>query len=143
MNGAQLLHASAVALDGAGVLILGASGRGKSSLALRLMALGADLVADDRVWVVSRGAALIARAPDETLGLIEVRGVGILRMRHLDEVALALAVDLDLASEQRLPPLRRSILHGVAVPLISGAGHPVLAEAIVAWLRAEEREGGA
>ena len=43
------LHASCIAVHGRGVLILGPSGAGKSSLALQLMALGADLVADDMI----------------------------------------------------------------------------------------------
>jgi HPr kinase/phosphorylase len=45
------LHASAVSLDGNGVLICGASGTGKSTLALQLMALGAELIADDGIWI--------------------------------------------------------------------------------------------
>ncbi|MDX5349528.1 MAG: serine kinase, partial [Paracoccaceae bacterium] len=46
--GPQIVHATSVAVDGRGLLILGPSGAGKSSLALRLIALGARLVADDR-----------------------------------------------------------------------------------------------
>ncbi|MEO1532556.1 MAG: serine kinase, partial [Pseudomonadota bacterium] len=45
------LHASAVALGERGLLILGPSGAGKTRLALELVALGAELVADDRVIV--------------------------------------------------------------------------------------------
>ncbi|MDA3887407.1 MAG: serine kinase, partial [Allgaiera sp.] len=62
-EGESILHASCVALDGRGVLILGPSGAGKSGLALQLMALGARLVADDRTRLNPRAGRLIARAP--------------------------------------------------------------------------------
>ncbi len=64
-------HASCVAYGGRGVLILGASGRGKSALALRLMALGAVLVADDRTDLCREGDSVMARAPDAIKGMIE------------------------------------------------------------------------
>src|SRR5262245_61986603 len=73
-----LVHGSAVAWGGRGLLILGASGRGKSALALALTATGAALVADDRVEIVRRGRALVARAPAALAGLVEARGIGIL-----------------------------------------------------------------
>ena len=72
------LHASCVALDGRGVLILGRSGAGKSSLALELMALGARLVADDRTVLHADDGAPVASCPPAILGKIEARGVGIL-----------------------------------------------------------------
>ena len=53
----MILHATCVAVDGRGLLILGPSGSGKSALALQLIALGAQLVADDRTRVSRRGAA--------------------------------------------------------------------------------------
>lgn len=64
MTGADrtILHASCVALDGRGLLILGPSGSGKSALALELMALGADLVADDRTEIEGQGPDLVAAA---------------------------------------------------------------------------------
>jgi len=47
------LHATAVAFDQKAVVITGPSGAGKSSLALQMMAFGADLVADDQVILTS------------------------------------------------------------------------------------------
>ncbi len=91
------MHASCVARDGAGVLLLGAPGSGKSDLALRLMDRGFMLVADDRVEIENR----VARPPAALAGLLEVRGLGILRMPHLAEARLALAVELGRAC--RLP----------------------------------------
>jgi HPr kinase/phosphorylase len=125
-GGPLVLHASCVAMDGAGeiraVLILGRSGAGKSALALELMSRGARLVADDRTLVVRRGGALIASCPPAISGLIEARGIGLIRVPPLARARLALAVDLDEGEGDRLPPPRRMDLLGVALPRILGAG---------------------
>src|ERR687898_3364772 len=76
------LHATCVELSGTGVVLLGASGCGKSDLALRLIDRGARLVADDLVTVERHGRRLIARAPEAIAGLMEVRGLGIMRLDH-------------------------------------------------------------
>ena len=47
----EQIHATAVLLDGKGVVLRGPSGSGKSDLALRLIDEGAILIADDRVDV--------------------------------------------------------------------------------------------
>lgn len=96
---ASSLHASCVARDGAAVLLLGPSGAGKSDLALRLLARGFVLVADDRV-IIEAGAA----RPDPALaGLLEVRGLGIVRQAHQAPVPIALAVLLTANKPDRLP----------------------------------------
>jgi HPr kinase/phosphorylase len=89
------LHATCIAFDGDGVLLTGASGSGKSDLALRALETGACLVADDRTEL-TRGndGRLIAQAPPQLAGLIEVRGLGILRWPHLAQAALRLVVAL-------------------------------------------------
>ena len=61
-------------------LLLGESGAGKSDLALRLIAAGAQLVADDRVELSVESNRLIARAPANLAGLIEIRNVGIIAL---------------------------------------------------------------
>jgi serine kinase of HPr protein (carbohydrate metabolism regulator) len=86
----------------AGILILGPSGAGKSDLALRLIANGATLVADDRTEVFVRRGALYAKPPARIAGLIEVRGVGVLSIPYTEEVRLALAVSL-VRKVERLP----------------------------------------
>jgi HPr kinase/phosphorylase len=89
----------------AGVLILGESGAGKSDLALRLIGRGAELVADDRTELaVSRGR-LVARAPKRIAGLLEVRGIGIVRLPHAASVAIALVVELTM-TVPRMPERR-------------------------------------
>jgi HPr kinase/phosphorylase len=115
----QPLHASAVAFAGRGVLILGPSGSGKSTLALELMGLGAALVADDAVLISADPAGgLRMTAPERLRGLVEARGVGILRAQALDEATVALVVDLGRLETERLPPDRRTRLLEVEVPLL-------------------------
>lgn len=104
------LHASCVAVGGRGLLILGPSGSGKSSLALQMIGLGAILVADDQVEVTRVGPSLVAGAPPALAGLIEARGVGLLRAETVTGVPLHLAVDLGQPAPPRLPDW-----HGIMV----------------------------
>lgn len=115
------LHASCVDLGGRGLLILGPSGAGKSSLALRLMAMGARLVADDRCDITCEDGGLIARAPRAISGLIEARGVGILCAASLPQTGLALAVDLGQTEPDRLPPRRSVTILGTTLDLVLGS----------------------
>lgn len=89
---AEMVHASAVAIDGYGVLLLGPSGSGKSDLALRLIDRGAMLISDDIVVVETRdGLPVLTPAPNIT-GKIEVRGVGICAMGFTMSAPLRLVV---------------------------------------------------
>jgi len=92
----MILHAGLVALPTAegwrGLLITGPSGAGKSDLALRLIETGFSLVADDRVLIWESGGALYGRAPDSLAGLIEARGLGIVRRSYRPYARIALAV---------------------------------------------------
>ena len=76
------IHASVVRLMLGGVMLLGPSASGKSSLTLALIRQkNAALVADDRVHLqVDENQQLIASAPDSLAGLLEVRGMGLLRI---------------------------------------------------------------
>lgn len=116
------IHASAVSLQGQGVLILGPSGSGKSTLALELLSLGAQLIADDRVLLHREGDSVIASCPETLRGLIEARGIGILNAEVAEPTRVALVVDLGQAEPDRLPPLRHTHICEVAVPLVLGAG---------------------
>lgn len=108
------LHATCIAIDGHGVLILGASGSGKSDLALRMIdqqgcgigdrSMSARLVADDQVVIERTGNRVIASPPHALAGLLEVRGLGIVKMEHAAQVPVALVVELTpLAQIERLP----------------------------------------
>ena len=128
-------HGSAVALGKRGVVILGASGSGKSSLALELMALGLTLVADDRVVLEPGDEALYAAPAPHLEGRIEVRGVGIIWAEWTARAAIVLAVDLDRAPEGRLPDRDTVMLAGQPVPVIAGKGVVPLAPAVFAILK--------
>jgi HPr kinase/phosphorylase len=122
-------------LGGRGVLILGASGRGKSGLALALMALGADLVADDRVIVTSDDQGLVASAPAALHGMIEARGIGLLKARAVESAPLHLAVDLDQVETARLPENRSVALLDRALPLLHSVETPHFAAAVLQYLK--------
>jgi len=98
----ETLHVSSVAIDGRAVLIEGESGAGKSDLALRLIDRGAMLISDDYTLLQRAGGELIASPPDTIAGKIEVRGLGLLPMPHVDKVPVALLVHLT-DSPQRMP----------------------------------------
>jgi serine kinase of HPr protein (carbohydrate metabolism regulator) len=127
-----LVHATCVALRSPGtsagrawraVLLRGPSGAGKSDLALRLIDGGGRLVADDQTRLTRRGRGLIATAPAALAGLMEVRGVGIVKFARgqvLARAPLSLLVDL-VSSErvERLPdPIEENLL-GVGLPVLA------------------------
>ncbi|WP_439545887.1 RNase adapter RapZ [Sandarakinorhabdus sp.] len=126
MTAPETLHATAVALDGRAVLLLGPSGAGKSDMALRLVADGWQLVADDRVLVSKAGPVLIASAPPRLSGLLEVRGVGIVP-EPTAPARIALALDLS-RPPTRMPEIEQMELAGETIPLLpfdpSGASAP-------------------
>lgn len=91
------VHASAVLVGETGILIRGASGSGKSALALGLIdnpAGGAWLIADDRVVLTAAHGRLIASPPEILAGRIEIRGQGIARRPFVAPAVIRLLVDL-------------------------------------------------
>ena len=119
-GGGILYHATTVAIGGRAVLLRGAPGSGKSDLALRLIDAGARLVADDQSEVWRDGDALMVRAPQTIFGLIEARGVGLVRMEALSAARLALIADLVAAQHiERLPESSSETILGLPIPLVA------------------------
>ena len=115
----SLLHqATCVAIGGRGVLIEGPPGSGKSSLALALIDRSAQLVGDDGVALEVRDGHLLAAAPPNIAGLIEVRNVGLIRMPVAAPVRIALILALDPAAPRFIEQAERAGRGGVLLPLV-------------------------
>ena len=115
------IHASCVAWQNQGILIFGPSGAGKSDLCLRLIAEhGAVLIADDRSEIELRGEKLLAAAPANIRGKLEVRGIGIADVPFVSDIPLALAVQIVPPDSEieRLPLPQRYKVAGGSLPLI-------------------------
>ncbi len=110
------IHATCVDIDGKGVLILGPSGSGKSSLAISLITLGARLVADDRCEIWRNNTDIIVTRPHTLPPAIEARGLGILNAPMIDQTRLELVVDLSQTTDKRLPDPMTVTLLGVEIP---------------------------
>ena len=124
------IHATAVLAGARAVLIRGPAGSGKSSLALRLIQAAdagllpfARLVGDDRVRLWAAHGRLLVRPAAALAGLLEVRGLGIVRMRFESIAVVAAVIDLGDEATDRLPePDRRTVrLEGIWLPRLAVA----------------------
>jgi serine kinase of HPr protein (carbohydrate metabolism regulator) len=114
------IHATMVVFEGQGILLKGASGSGKSDLALRLIAnKGASLVADDIVNLYEKNGEIFGTAPENLQGLLEVRGVGIVKYPFVNEAKLELVVNLVAPNEvERMPKNEYENILRVEIPKI-------------------------
>ncbi|MBM2323091.1 MULTISPECIES: HPr kinase/phosphorylase [Marivita] len=134
-----ILHATSVAVGTKAVLITGESGRGKSALALEMMARGATLVADDQVILTSLESELVLTCPEPLRGLIEARGVGLLHAPYASDAILALVVDMDQTETERLPPYRTITTLSKTFPLLHNVESRHFPAAILQYLRGTGR----
>ncbi len=119
------IHASAVVVGEAGIIIRGPSGAGKSSLALGLIGVAeraghfARLVGDDRIELRRRGGRLIARGHPRISGMAERRGQGLVRMDFEPAAVARLIVEL-LGREEasRYPEATRVTFCGIKLPVL-------------------------
>jgi len=131
MASSTLVHGTCIAHGERAVLLRGASGAGKSDLALRCLhcSLPAEaghrsflLVADDQLAISrSEDGRLIGRSPDSIAGRLEVRGVGIIRVPHV-AAELCLIIDLVVADAvPRSPPSLPATVDclGIEIPVVS------------------------
>ena len=111
------LRGTCITVEGSGVLLRGPSGCGKSDLALRLIEAGARLVADDYTDVVEAGGRIFAMPPPELRGLLEVRGIGIVRLRPAASAPLVASIDLVPSDNvERMPDRNSFELLGLSLP---------------------------
>lgn len=144
------IHATAIALGGKAALIRGASGSGKSDLALRCLTAAPlphvphrmELVADDQVELALVFDGIEASAPPAIAGKLEVRGLGVLDIPFRATARLALAIDLVAPEEVPRYPLEEvtTIFLGLAVPTLRLAPFEISAPAKVALALAASRD---
>ena len=114
-----LVHATSVEIAGQGVLIRGPSGSGKSDLAIRLIDGGAQLISDDQTELSRQGERVVARAPETIAGLLEARGLGIIRVAHRPWAPVSLVVDLvEPEQVERLPEPGFADFLGLRIPRV-------------------------
>lgn len=132
----SIVHATCVATEVGGLLIMGPSGAGKSALAIRLLALGARLVSDDRTLLTATEGRITARCPAAAInGLIEARAIGLLRAPTTDQAEVTLVADLGQTEDQRLPPFRKITILGCDLALVLHPRNDHFPEALMLYLQ--------
>lgn len=112
------IHATCISLQNKGILFIGSSGAGKSDLALRLITrYKAELVADDRVDITVQNKEIIASSPDILQGLLEVRGIGIVRYPFVSKAKICAVFDLISDNPERMPEPQFYEIEGINLPL--------------------------
>jgi HPr kinase/phosphorylase len=126
----RIIHGVLMAVFSRGALIRGASGTGKSELALELISRGHRLVADDAVRITRRGDELFGGAPELTAGMLGLDALGLVSVADVfgeealqTEVKVDLCIDLTRESKEGYPDLLSDIrpveeFFGVQVPLV-------------------------
>ena len=141
------VHASCVLVGARALLIRGPSASGKSQLALELIHAAdtgglrfARLVADDRVHLTAAGGRLLARPAASLAGLIEVRGIGLLRLPYEPCAVIGLVVDLGEDSNRLpAPEQRQALIDGISLPRLAVASGVTPLPAVMALLNSPER----
>ena len=137
-----IINGSSVAVNGKAILIKGDSGSGKSTLALDMISRGAKLIADDKVQVERQPCGtIVLSAPPQIAGMVEARGVGLLRIQYCNSVPLVAIIDLDVSETERLPERKINFL-GSNFPLIYGCSKHSLAASMIVMLQGELLQSG-
>jgi len=143
------IHASAVLVGARAVLIRGAAGSGKSSLAFALIRAGETgtlsftrLVGDDRVHVEATHGRLLVRPAETLKGLIEIRGLGIRQVPFEPVAVVGLVVDLGAADDERLPAPESAAtaVAGISLPRLAVAPGTDVFPLLFAALRTAESD---
>lgn len=114
------IHASCLELDKRGILFVGDSGAGKSDMVLRLIEeKKAHLVADDRVDIKKYKEQIIASCPNNIKGLLEVRGIGIVKYPSKPKTVIQLVVRLSNLPTERIPEEDFFVFEGVKIPQVT------------------------
>lgn len=115
----ETVHATAIAIEGHGVLLTGSSDAGKSDLALRLIDRGATLVSDDQTELRVENDTILLNPPDNIAGKIEIRALGIISVDHVKNIPLRMKVRL-VDKPDRYPMDRQSeVIEGIRIACVS------------------------
>ena len=134
------IHATAVAWRDRAVLLCGKSGSGKSAVAVELLALGCQLIADDQVRLTKQGTTVVASCPPVISGMIEVRGIGLVNAIPAPPTPVSLVIDLDVTEDTRMPHTQTITQLGIELPLINRIAGAHFPAAILQILKAGRSE---
>lgn len=131
-------HGTAVSLLGYGILLLGDSGAGKSSLAARLIANhNAVLIADDVVELSVVNHTIILNPASSIAGMIELYGIGLIRLPYVHSIKLDLVVQCAMQAIERLPERIKWLNEGIATTQVTlNAHHASAPDKILLLVRA-------
>lgn len=124
------VHGSCVDFEGKAVLVIGPSGSGKSSFALELIALGGVLISDDQVVLSKSKQNITVKTPPHLGGMIEARGIGLLKCSYIQSSHLNLVVDMSIKPQSRMPKPRTIHVGNVHIDVIAGQAVPNLPIAV-------------
>ena len=115
------IHGTAVSWHKKGIIFTGESGSGKSTAALLLISKGAKLVADDQIILNIRKNKCFASCPKTIQNKMEVRGVGIVNIKGLNETPVDLVVELVKTPTEvpRMPNVEKQAFDKVLVPKLT------------------------
>ncbi|MBQ8481046.1 MAG: HPr kinase/phosphatase C-terminal domain-containing protein [Alphaproteobacteria bacterium] len=114
----EIIHATLIRINGKGVLLKGKSGSGKSDLALRLLEnKKAELVADDAVKLCKQKEKVIGSAPENSAGMLEVRGIGIVNYPYIESACIDMIVCLKSNTDEieRMPLMQKEVIFGLEI----------------------------
>ncbi len=112
------VHGTSIALEDNGVLIVGRSGSGKSDLALRLIDSGGTLISDDQTLCLKRKNEIFLFSIKEIYGLLEVRGMGIIKVPYIENVKMKIIVSLVKTKSKQSNFKNKKKLFGLNFPYL-------------------------
>ena len=115
-----IIHSTAISLNGDGILIKGPSGSGKTDLALRLIESGGKLISDDQVIIKRKAKRLFLSSPKELNGLMQLSGIGIVKVDYVQNIPLELVVKLQpYKNLDPFPINKEEIIKDLSIPVLS------------------------
>ncbi len=115
-----LIHANCFRFNQKAILLRGKPGSGKSDITLRAIEeANASLIADDQVKLHVQDHKIFASAPRSLAGLLEIRGLGFLKLPYIEKSEIGLIVDL--VESELIPAFAQEnyeTLDGISLPCI-------------------------